>query len=193
MVFVFLGCFWAYVSQPHCHIGWARSMPFASFNPTNTRTNLWNFHKNILRIGDLEKLSFFWVSHFGIFFASSPWKSVNIYRLARMGRNFDDYPGFQPKTTFLYYFAHDCSKYIYKLISIFEIGFHLENLHSGCQWQLKVKNYGCITLHFGVFLPAINSSVYLIMYVLCYGTIHILCKHIFRLFGPPSPYVQSVF
>ena len=32
----------------------------------------------------------------------------NIYRLARMGRNFDDYPGFQPKTTFMYYFAHDC-------------------------------------------------------------------------------------
>ena len=26
-----------------------------------------------------------------------------------MGRNCDDYPGFQPKTTFLYYFAHDCS------------------------------------------------------------------------------------
>ena len=25
-----------------------------------------------------------------------------------MGRNFDDYPGFQPKTTFMYYFAHDC-------------------------------------------------------------------------------------
>ena len=23
-------------------------------------------------------------------------------------RNFDDYPSFQPKTTFLYYFAHDC-------------------------------------------------------------------------------------
>ena len=25
-------------------------------------------------------------------------------------QNFDDYPGFQPKTTFLYYFAHDCKK-----------------------------------------------------------------------------------
>ena len=35
-----------------------------------------------------------------IFFASSPWKLVNIYRLARMGRNFDDYPGFQPKEPF---------------------------------------------------------------------------------------------
>ena len=28
-------------------------------------------------------------------FVSSPWKSVNIYRLARMCENFDDYPGFQ--------------------------------------------------------------------------------------------------
>ena len=24
-----------------------------------------------------------------------------------MGQNFDDYPGFQPKTTFMYYFAHN--------------------------------------------------------------------------------------
>jgi hypothetical protein len=24
---------------------------------------------------------------------------VNIYRIARMDQNFDDYPGFQPKTT----------------------------------------------------------------------------------------------
>ena len=38
--------------------------------------------------------------------SSSPCKSVNIYRLARMARNFNDYPGFQPKT--MYYFAHDC-------------------------------------------------------------------------------------
>ena len=40
------------------------------------------------------------------FFASSPWKSYNNYRLARMGRNFDDYSGFQLKATFLYYFTH---------------------------------------------------------------------------------------
>ena len=26
-------------------------------------------------------------------------------------RNFDDYPVFQPKPTFLYYFAHDCTIY----------------------------------------------------------------------------------
>ena len=33
-----------------------------------------------------------------IFFASSPWKSVNIYNAARMDRNFDVYPGLQQKS-----------------------------------------------------------------------------------------------
>ena len=32
-----------------------------------------------------------------IFFASSLLKSVTIYLIARMGRNFDDYPDFQQK------------------------------------------------------------------------------------------------
>ena len=32
---VLLGCFWAFVRQPHSHIRWATSMPFSSFNPTN--------------------------------------------------------------------------------------------------------------------------------------------------------------
>ena len=37
----------------------------------------------------------FWVDHFSLFFfASSPWKSVQIYSVERM--NFDDYPGLQP-------------------------------------------------------------------------------------------------
>ena len=35
---------------------------------------------------------------FWFFFASSPWKSVNIYNVARMGRNFYDYPGLQQKS-----------------------------------------------------------------------------------------------
>ena len=56
---MFFGHFWGYVGQPHCHIGWATSMPFASFNSTNPRTNPWNFHKKILRIGNFEKLCFF--------------------------------------------------------------------------------------------------------------------------------------
>ena len=50
-----LACFRAYVG----HIRWATSMPFAWINPTNQRTNLWNFREKILRIGDFENLSFF--------------------------------------------------------------------------------------------------------------------------------------
>ena len=53
--FVFLGPFRAYVGQPQGHIGWAIWMGFASFNPTNPRTNPWNFREKILRIGDFGK------------------------------------------------------------------------------------------------------------------------------------------
>ena len=73
-----------------------------------------NFEKSLLTnklwhvlMGMKQKLFFvcFSLGHFdffffkNIFFASSQWKSVNIYRIARIFRNFDDYPGFQPKTT----------------------------------------------------------------------------------------------
>ena len=79
--------FYVYATLPHNHISWARSIPFASINSSNPRTNLWNLCKNFLKIVDFEK---FWVSHF---FASSPWISV------KGSWSFDDYPGFQQKTT----------------------------------------------------------------------------------------------
>ena len=66
--FVFLGWFCPYVRHPHNHIGWATLMAFASCNPTNPRTNLWNFHENFLRIGDFEKWPFLKNGHFGFFF-----------------------------------------------------------------------------------------------------------------------------
>ena len=62
---MFLGRFWAYVRQPHGHIGWATSMPFAPINPTNPTTDPWNFWKKILRIGGAGKWPFF-------FFLSRP-------------------------------------------------------------------------------------------------------------------------
>ena len=64
----FLACLRAYVWQPHGHIGWATSMPFASINPINPRTNLWNFYKWFLRIDYFENL-FFWVGHLEFFFS----------------------------------------------------------------------------------------------------------------------------
>ena len=57
--FEFLAIFWAYVGQPDNHIGWATLMPFTSIYSTNPRTNPWNFDEKILRIGRVEKLSFF--------------------------------------------------------------------------------------------------------------------------------------
>ena len=96
------GCFWAYVGQPHDHIRKARSMPFASCNPTNPMTNLWNFHEKILRIGDFEKWPFLKNGHFGFFFkkknfffALFSWKSVQIFMVEWMGWNFDVFSGFQ--------------------------------------------------------------------------------------------------
>ena len=99
--FVFLGCFWASIKQPNNHIGWATSMPFAWISTTNPRTNRWNFHKNISRIGGFENLSFFWVAHFWKKISKKKnWKSVKVYWLTRMGQNFDQV---KPDNTFLAY------------------------------------------------------------------------------------------
>ena len=73
---MFIGCFGAYVWQLQGHIGWATSTPFASFNPTNPRTNSWNFWKKILRIGKVGKLSFF-ESAILIFFSKKKKKNVS--------------------------------------------------------------------------------------------------------------------
>ena len=65
---VLFGCFRAFVGQPHGHILWATSMPFASFNPTNPRTHLRNFREKFLRIGDFEKWAFFESAILNFFF-----------------------------------------------------------------------------------------------------------------------------
>ena len=62
----FLPFFSAYVGQPHDQIGWVRSMPFASINSTNPRTNPWKFHKNFENWRSW-KMRFFWVGHFDFF------------------------------------------------------------------------------------------------------------------------------
>ena len=61
-------------------------MPFASINSTNPRTNPWNFHEKILRIGGAGKWDFFEAAilnflsrPFWIFFASYQWKTQPIY------------------------------------------------------------------------------------------------------------------
>ena len=117
---LFLNCFWAYVGQPHYHIGWATPMPSASIYPTNPITNPWNFHEKILRIGGAQKMRFlpfylsrpFWIFFYKgkkiyIYFASSQSKSVKIYGITRIFRNFDDYSDFQQKARGMYVIIWD--------------------------------------------------------------------------------------
>ena len=77
------------VGQPHDHIGWATSIPFASINTTNPRTNPWNFHKTILRIGGFENLSRLFWSFFKYFFLLHSLENQSVSWLPRLGRNFD--------------------------------------------------------------------------------------------------------
>ena len=57
------------------------------------------FSQKILRIGDFENLSFLESAILNVFsekkIASYPLKSIQIYMVEWMGRNFDVFPGFQ--------------------------------------------------------------------------------------------------
>ena len=50
-------------------------------------------------------------------FCSSPWKSVKVSWAARMGRNFDDYPGFQQIPCYAYYYVIQCSFRFYFILA----------------------------------------------------------------------------
>ena len=52
----------------------------------------------------------FWIFFFEkkIFFCLIPWKIVKGSWIARMGQNFDDYPGFQPFRSWANTYAQDC-------------------------------------------------------------------------------------
>jgi hypothetical protein len=65
-------------------------------------------------IGDFEKWPFFesailnFIFQKKKIFASFQWKQVKVYWSARMDRNFDDYPGLQPKITPPKHFSRQC-------------------------------------------------------------------------------------
>ena len=99
-------------------MGWTKSMPFASINSTNPRTHPAQFGKKILRIDRLAKWGFFesaildfFFRKKKIFFCLIPWKIVKGSWTARMGRNFDDFPGFQPFRSWANTYAQDCSSF----------------------------------------------------------------------------------
>ena len=54
----FFASFWAYVGQTQGQISWATSMPFASINFTNPRTNSWNFWSFVLLYSHENKSKF---------------------------------------------------------------------------------------------------------------------------------------
>ena len=56
----FLPLKWPFVGQPDNHIGWATSLAYTWISPTYPRTISWNFGEKIFRIGEFEKLTFFW-------------------------------------------------------------------------------------------------------------------------------------
>ena len=60
----------------------------------------------------VENPSFFESALFNFFFASSQWKSVKIYRIARIFWNFDDYTGFQSKKTPALRYATQCTYFL---------------------------------------------------------------------------------
>ena len=91
-------------------------MPFVPINPTNTRTNLWNFGDNCSAFGGGWKTQLFWVGHFEfffqkkiIFFASFLFKLVTIYGIPRIFWNFDNYPDFQQKGRGLQNYEKHCT------------------------------------------------------------------------------------
>ena len=115
-VFCVLGCFWAYVRQPHDHISRATPMPFSSTNSSNPRTNPWKFHEKISRRS--WKTIFFLVGHFEffvlailIFFASSQRKKQPIhmrYHLFLHSGWFFQNLGIETVRTFMHRTAHWC-------------------------------------------------------------------------------------
>ena len=110
--FVLLGHFWAFVGQPHGHISWATSMPFLSINPTNPRTNPWNFHEKILRIGDFEKFFFFesaiLIFFFKFFFRFIPLKTSQSLLVSKDGSKFWSSQMWQHFLTHAKHFEGEC-------------------------------------------------------------------------------------
>ena len=89
---VFFALFWAYVRQPHNHKGWATHSDALCINLSYYPKDQKNKKQKLgeLNISYFESafLNFFFKI---FFFASSQYKSVKIYRVARIDRNCDDY------------------------------------------------------------------------------------------------------
>ena len=72
-----LPLFWAYITQPDHHIGWAKSMSFTSIYPTRPRTNPWNFCKKYWQLAELEN-DIILSGHFDFFLFRNFFKSFHM-------------------------------------------------------------------------------------------------------------------
>ena len=61
----------------------------------------WKFYGLVLGLVEL-------IDEKGIFLLHLNENKQPVHMRYHLFQNFDDYPGFQPKTTFLYYYAHNC-------------------------------------------------------------------------------------
>ena len=106
--FVFFACFRPYIQPSDVHIGWATLMPFPSIYPTHPEI----FSK---KYWELTVLKLILSRPFWIFFSFIQWKAVKFSWVARMGRNFDNYPGFQPMRSWANTYAQDCNSTVRKI------------------------------------------------------------------------------
>ena len=136
-----MACFRPYVEQPDDHIGWATSLPFTSIYPTDSRTNPWNFHEKILRVG----AQFFFNLAILILFSKS---LFSFYVLEWMGLNFYNYDGLQPKMTHTPNHTDRCRwqnfcpgllQLVNKVYIFWEGHKVLQNLHRFFEWQYLAR------------------------------------------------------
>ena len=90
-----------------------------------------NFAKTFWELTVLKNMLFlsrpFWNIFFKkkFFFAQSHEKQSNVFEyFARMGRKFDDYPGFQQMRSWANTYAQDCMYYLSKCFSTYEFTVH---------------------------------------------------------------------
>ena len=66
----------------------------------------WNLTQHLGRYFSITSSMLYSPVHY--FFCIIPWSAVKDFWVARMGQNFDDYPGFQPMRSWANNYAQDC-------------------------------------------------------------------------------------
>ena len=163
-------CFWAYDRQ---------SLNLSHINALCINPSIWELA--VLKISVFLSRQF-WIL-LNKFFASFPWKAVNIYRIARMGRHFDDYPGFQQIPGILILLQQSVTMQFY-ICNLFYDSF----LHGSCHFFIchifaisdkMSRNHDYLLLLHSTYYKLICRSV-LDCWINNWYTIHLLFKDLFN-------------